>query len=267
MESVCLWHPATLIWDVLTTMQVALRGRGEMTLWSSSTGRAHAHFSPRTSWIHSRQALVTRYPLLFGSITGRITIWVTQEWANQQKYRYHFPHLLLQMPTVMPGPTRQKTKGRGTGGWACSALLCPGDFWSHSAWVCDELKYKWGRGLLNGVQNPWGLFWNNFLHNRSLSKIPLTNCNRTLIGMQSMIPSFFGHQDISCVFIFPIKKNLLTNQEKINQEQILKYTSHYVKEHFKNTYLSKEVIWLLKSLYSLFPRNLANYCLKPQCWS
>lgn len=117
-------------------------GKGRNDILKHSTGRAHARFLPRTSWIHSRQALVTRYPLLFGSITGCIIIWVTQEWVNQQKHGYHFPHSLLQMPTVMPGPTRQKTKGRGAGGWACSTLLCPGDFRSHSAWVCDKLKYK-----------------------------------------------------------------------------------------------------------------------------
>lgn len=187
MESVCLWHPTTQIWVVLT---VPCRWPcGEGVKW---------HFEAQHK-VGTRSFLAKNLldPLQAGSGDPLpIVVW------EHHRSHHHLSHtgvsqsaearvpLSTFTASVMLGPTRQKTKGRGAGGWACSTPLCPEDFRSHSAWVCDKLKYKWGRGLLNGGQKLWGLFWNNFLHNISLSKIPLTNCNKTLIGTEPMIPSF-----------------------------------------------------------------------------
>lgn len=188
-ETVCLWHPTTLIWVASTVPRRWPSGEEWKDILKHQQRVGTRSFLAKDLLDPLQAGSGAPLPMLFGSVTGRIIIWVTKEWAKQQKHGHHFPRSLLQMPTVIPGPTRQKAKGWGTGGRACSTLLCPGDFRSHSAWVCDKLKYKWGRRLLNGGQNPWGLFWNNFLHNRSLSKIPLTNCNKILVGMES-IPSF-----------------------------------------------------------------------------
>lgn len=109
-----VWATADYPWSELLWPEGDPAGKGRME-FGAAVQCGHA----LVSWIYARWALVTlaawKHDRSQSSLRHR-------QGSQSEKPRCRFPHLLLQMPIVIPGPTWQKHKKPGIQRWACSIL-------------------------------------------------------------------------------------------------------------------------------------------------